>query len=103
TLHSAETDQVEIYKAISDKLSRLYLSRYITPNVPINDNGTAMLGIIVARTVRRNANTTRITKITEIINVISMSRTEARIVVVRSITTSRWIAGEIEAANWGIS
>ena len=46
-----------------------------------------MLGMIVARTVRRNANTTRITSTTEINSVNSMSCTEARIVVVRSITT----------------
>ena len=37
-----------------------------------------MLGIMVARTVRRNTNTTRITSTIEIISVLSMSFTEAR-------------------------
>src|SRR5205823_14218362 len=68
-----------------------------------SDNGTAILGMIVARTVRKNAKTTRITRNTEMISVISMSCTDARMVVVRSITTSRWIAGEIEAESCGIS
>ena len=86
TIASSTTKPVETASAISDKLSRLYPHTHITANVPINDRGTAMLGIMVARTVRRNANTTRITRTTEISSVISMSCTEARIVVVRSIT-----------------
>ena len=65
--------------------------------------GTAILGMMVARTVRRKANTTSMTRKTEMSSVISISRTEARMVVVRSITTSRWIAGEIEEANCGMS
>ena len=101
TMASSTTNPVEIASAINDRLSRLYPARYITAKVPINESGTAMLGMMVARTVRRKTNTTRITRTTEISSVISISWTDARIVVVRSITTSMWIAGEIEAESSG--
>ena len=54
TIASSTTKPVEIVSAISDRLSRLYPIRYITPNVPISDTGTATLGIKVARPLRRN-------------------------------------------------
>ena len=54
----------------------------MTPNVPISDNGTATLGINAVRGLRRNANTTRMTRMIEMISVRSTSRTEARMVVV---------------------
>ena len=60
-----------------------------------------MLGIRVARAVRRKAKTTRITSMTEMMSVSSMSCTEARTVVVRSRTTLSAMAGEIEACNCG--
>ena len=56
----------------------------MTPNVPSSETGTATLGISVERTLRRNTNTTRITSAIEISIVSSTSRTEARMVVVRS-------------------
>src|ERR1700689_4412308 len=96
TIASSTTNPVEIASAISDRLSRLYPSRYITPQVPTSESGTAILGMIVARTVRRNTNTTRMTSTTEINNVLSMSFTDARTLVVRSDTTESSIAGEIE-------
>src|ERR1039458_1703514 len=96
TIASSTTNPVEIARAMSDRLSRLYPSRYITPNVPTSESGTAILGMIVARTVRRNTNTTRMTSAIEINNVFSMSFTDARTVVVRSITTESLIAGEID-------
>src|SRR6185312_4398677 len=74
---------------------------YITPNVPIRDNGTATLGMIVAQPLRRNTNTTRITSTTEIARVHWTSVTDARIVVVRSITTVSLIVGGIDACNCG--
>src|ERR1700722_12977756 len=58
--------------------------------------------MMVARTVRRNANTTRITRMTEMISVVSMSLTEARTVTVRSMAIVNWIAGEIEDCKNGI-
>src|ERR1700680_3469509 len=70
--------------------------------VPTRESGTAMLGIIVARTVRRKAKTTRITRMIERISVNSMSFTEARTVTVRSMAMVREIAGEIEDCKYGI-
>ena len=67
----------------------------------MSDSGTAMLGMTVARKVRRNANTTRMTRMTEMTRVRSMSATEARTVVVRSRTTFKLIAGEMEALSCG--
>src|SRR4051812_37735585 len=96
TIASSTTKPVEIASAIRDKLFRLNPHRYITAKVPINDIGTATLGMSVARTVRRKTKTTRITSTTEMISVISISWTEARTVVVRSRTTVKLIAGEME-------
>ena len=59
---SSTTKPVEIASAMSDRLSSVYPRRYMTPNVPISDSGTAMLGMMVARTVRRKTNTTRMTR-----------------------------------------
>ena len=61
TMASSTTKPVEIVSAISDRLSRLKPSRYITPNEPMIEVGTATLGIAAARTLRKKANTTRIT------------------------------------------
>src|SRR5215813_6365830 len=77
TIASSTTKPVEMASAISDRLSRLYPNRYITPHVPTSERGTEMLGMIVARTVRKNTNTTKITSTTEISSVRSISRTDA--------------------------
>ena len=61
TIASSTTNPVAIVIAISERLSMLYPQRYITPNVPSSDTGTATLGMRVARTFRRNRKTTRIT------------------------------------------
>src|ERR1700757_2546791 len=63
--------------------------------------GTATLGIMVERTLRKKTNTTRITSAMEINIVIWMSRTEARIVVVAFKTTESFMVGGIEARNDG--
>ncbi len=73
----------------------------MTPNVPTSDSGTATLGIAVARTLRRNTNTTAVTSSTLSRRVISTSRTDARMVVVRSIASVMSIAGEIACFSWG--
>ncbi|MNC94847.1 hypothetical protein D3C83_118130 [compost metagenome] len=57
----------------------------------------------VARALRRNRNTTRITSPTEIASVRSTSFKEARMVVVRSSTTERSMALGIEARSSGSS
>ena len=87
TMASSTTNPVEIVSAIKDRLSMLNPSRYMTANVPMSEAGTATVGMSVARQLRRNMKTTRITRMTERMRVRSTSLTEARIVVVRSRTT----------------
>ena len=101
TIASSTTNPVQIVSAISERLSRLYPSRYMMPKVPISESGTTTPGINVARRLRRNRNTTMITSAIEINIVNSTSSTEARMVVVRSRTTVRSIAAGIEARNCG--
>src|ERR1035437_4189610 len=85
TMASSTTNPVEMVKAIKLKLFRLYPSRYITPKVPTNESGTAMLGITVAARLRQNRKITMTTSATVSINSNSTSATEARMVVVRSV------------------
>ena len=61
-----------------------------------------MLGINVARRLRKNMNTTITTSATEISSVRSTSFTEARIVVVRSSMIRNFAEAGIEACNSGI-
>src|SRR5712672_2579800 len=97
TIASSTTKPVEIVSAIRVRLFRLYPSRYITPNVPIRERGTAMLGIIVAQTFRKNRNITSTTSATVRTNVNSISLSEARMVTALSATTSSEIDGGIDA------
>ncbi len=57
----------------------------MTPNVAISESGTAVAGIIVAHSERRNRKTTMVTRMIEMISVTSTSWTDARIVPARSI------------------
>src|ERR1051326_7085428 len=98
---SSTTKPVEIASAISDRLSTLYPSRYIIPNVPSSESGTEMLGMIVAHTFRRKTNTTRMTNPIEIRMVYSMSAIDARMVVVRSTRTDSLIEGGIDTFSCG--
>jgi len=84
TIASSTTKPLAIANAIRDRLSKENPHRYITEQVPISDTGTATAGTSVAGMLRRNRKTTRITSNTEIINVISISCTEARMVWVWS-------------------
>ena len=87
--------------AISERLLIEKPARYMTPKVPISDTGTATLGISVARPLRRNRNTTSTTSATEIISARPVSRSDARIVVVRSIASVTVIALGIDARSGG--
>src|SRR5215510_1975228 len=98
---SSTTNPVEIAKAISDRLSTLYPSKYITPKVPSSESGTEMLGMMVDQRFRRNTNTTRITRAIDIRIVYSISAIDARIVVVRSMMTERLIVGGMEDRSKG--
>ena len=64
TIASSTTKPTESVSAISDMLSRLYPSMYITMNVPTSEAGSARLGISVAEMFRRNRKITRTTRIT---------------------------------------
>ncbi len=87
TMASSTTKPVEIVSAISDRLSRLKLSRYMTPRQPTSDSGADRLGISVAGSVRRKTKMTRTTSTIAMRSSNSTSLTEARIVVVRSLST----------------
>ena len=67
------------------------------------DTGTAMAGISVARALRRNRNTTPVTRPTAISKVISVSCRLARIVVVRSMVVSRSMSLGMAANKCGIA
>src|SRR5882757_7715551 len=97
TIASSTTKPVEIVSAIRERLSRLNPQRYITVNVPMRDTITATPGMRVDRGLRRKTKTTATTRMIEIISVRSTSLTEARIVVVISVKTSRCSATGIEA------
>ena len=59
--------------------------------------------MIVAQPLRRNRNTTSTTRPIEISSVICTSRNDARMVVVRSSSTPRSMAGEMLARSCGSS
>ena len=103
TIASSTTNPVEMVNAINVRLLRLYPSRYITPNVPISESGTATLGITVAERFRRNTNTTITTSAMASISSNSTSFTEARIVVVRSVRICTFTALGRAACNCGSS
>ena len=86
TMASSTTKPVEMVSAISVRLFRLYPSMYMTPNVPTSDSGTARPGMIVAAMVRRNRKITMTTSATVSINSNWTSLTEARMVIVRSVS-----------------
>src|SRR5215468_8979581 len=101
TIASSTTNPVEIASAIKERLSTLYPSTYMTPNVPSSESGTEMLGMIVAHTFLRKMKTTMMTRAMDSRIVYSISAIEARIVVVRSTLTERLIDGGIDARRKG--
>src|SRR5271154_7311946 len=102
TMASSTTKPVAMVKAIMDRLSMLYLHKYMTANVPIKETGTATLGMRVARTLRRKRKTTRITSPIDMASVRSTSLTDARMVVVRSSIMVNSIAAGMEAFKEGM-
>ena len=101
TMASSTTNPVEMVSAISDRLSRLYPSRYITPKVPTRESGTATLGIAVAARLRKNRKITRTTSATVSISSNCTSATDARIVVVRSVRMDTCTEEGNDAFNCG--
>ena len=84
TMASSTTKPTESVKAISERLSSEYPSKYMMANVPTMDIGSAMLGIAVADKFRRNRKITRITRTNARNNVNLTSFTEERIDTDRS-------------------
>ena len=71
--------------------------------MPKIEIGTATLGMMVALTLRRNRNTTTVTSITASTSVSSVSCSEARIVVLRSIATVTFMSAGMAASRCGSS
>src|SRR5580692_10679020 len=93
TMASSTTKPTDMVSAISDRLSRLKLSRYIIANEPSSASGTVMPGMSVAQKLRRKSNMTSTTSTMVSIRVNSTSSTEARIVLVRSCRIETSMAG----------
>ena len=78
-------------------------ARYMTAKVPTSETGTVMAGMAVARALRRNTKTTRMTSTVEMTSERSTSRKEARMVGLRSITTCMAMAAGMAACKCGSS
>src|SRR5712664_1694577 len=101
TIASSTTKPVEMVSAISVRLLRLYPSRYIAANVPTSDRGTATLGMTVADKVRKNRKITITTSAMVSMSENCTSRTDARMVAVRSVRTEVWMDEGSEVSSWG--
>src|SRR5665213_1396625 len=85
TIASSTTKPEAMVSAISDRLLRLKPHRYMAAKVPISDNGTDRLGMMVAGTLRRNRKITSTTSATASDSSNCTSLTEARMVLVLSL------------------
>ena len=101
TMASSTTKPTDSVSAMSERLSRLYPSRYITANVPDDGQGRARLGMMVAERFRRNRKITRTTRAMASSSVNWTSWTESRIDCDRSYRMSRETAAGIWARNAG--
>ena len=86
TMASSTTKPVAMVRDINDRLSSEKPSRYIAAIVPTRDSGTERLGMIVAGTLRRKTKITPTTSTMARPSSYSTSSTEARMVVVRSVS-----------------
>ena len=84
TIASSTTKPTASVSAISERLSRLYPSRYMTAKVPTSDIGSARAGMVVARTFRRKRKITITTRQSARNRVNFTSATEAFTVSERS-------------------
>ena len=89
TTASSTTNPTDSVRAINDKLSRLKFSRYIAANVPTIEVGRARVGMIVARTFRRNRKMTITTSPIASTSENCTSSTDWRMEIDRSFSTSR--------------
>ena len=84
TMASSTTNPMDRISAIIERLSRLKFSRYITAKVPMMENGSARLGMMVAEKFRRNRKMTMTTRPSVRSMVNCMSRNDSRMVSDRS-------------------
>ncbi|OIQ66893.1 hypothetical protein GALL_515360 [mine drainage metagenome] len=103
TTASSTTKPVAMVSAIRVRLLMLKCARYITPKVPRSEIGTATAGMTVAGRLRRNRKITITTSATDSISSNSTSRTDARMVVVRSVSMTISTAPGMEACSCGSS
>ncbi len=87
TMASSTTNPVAMVSAIRVRLLSEKFSRYMTAKVPTSDRGTATLAMKVAWGLRRKTKITATTSRTDSSSSNSTSCTEARMPVVRSVTT----------------
>ncbi len=97
TMASSTTKPVAMVSAISVRLLIENPARYITANAPISDNGTTTLGMTVAASLRKNRKMTITTSATASSNSKRTSRTDARMVIVRSVSTATSTAAGSDA------
>ncbi len=103
TMASSTTKPVAMVIAMSVRLLMLKPARYITPKVPTRESGTATLGMAVAAAFLRNRKITITTSPMAIASSIFTSRTEARMVVVRSESRVSSTAPGSDARSCGSS
>ena len=100
TMASSTTNPVAMVRAMRERLSRLKPTSFMMPKVPISVSGRATLGITVAQNLRRKTKITITTSATASTSVICTSRTDARIVSVRSVRMAILTeVGEIERSR----
>ena len=101
TMASSTTKPVAMVSAMIDRLLRLKPATYMTASVPTSESGTDRLGMTVARASPRKAKITATTRMTAKVSSICTSRTDARMVRVRSVTMATSSATGRESRSWG--
>ena len=101
TIASSTTKPVATVSAISDRLFSEKPSSHMMPRVPASDATTATAGTIVARHEPRKMLTTATTSSVAMTRVSSTSCSEARMVMVRSVATSRFTSAGRAARSTG--
>ena len=104
TIASSTTKPTDRVRAIRERLSRLYSSRYITVKVAMSEAGNARLAMIVAERLRRNRKTTTTTSTIESTSVSFTSCTDSRIGPDRSLRmSSETLAGNCSRIDGSIA
>ena len=101
TMASSTTKPTDTASAISEMLSIEKPATHIAAHVPASASGTVTPAAMVAAARRRNRNTTSITSAIVASKVHCMSRTLARMVVVRSESTEIWTSAGIQRLSSG--